>query len=84
MAALGIAIVGAVRAIAERLDQGEFEQAVIHCSEGTILAAEAGSDTVLIALYERDADLSLARFRINMTTRAIDETLARSETRTNH
>lgn len=77
MAAIGVAIIEAVRTIAERLDQGEFEQVIINCAEGTILAAEAGSDTVLIALYEPHADLSLSRFRINATTRAIDEAFAK-------
>jgi uncharacterized protein len=78
MAAIGVATVGAVRGIVEGLEQGEFEQAIIKCSEGTILAAEAGSDAVLIALYGQDADLSLAGFRIRTTTRAIDETLAKA------
>jgi uncharacterized protein len=78
MAALGVSTVATVRGIAERLEQGEFEQAIIKCSEGTILAAEAGSNAVLIALYERDADLSLAGFRIRATARAIDETLAKA------
>jgi predicted regulator of Ras-like GTPase activity (Roadblock/LC7/MglB family) len=78
MASIGVATVGAVRGIVEGLEQGEFEQAIIKCSEGTILAAEAGSDAVLIALYAQDADLSLAGFRIRTTTRAIDETLAKA------
>ncbi len=78
MAAIGVAAVGAVRRIAEGLEQGEFEQAVIKCAEGTILAAEAGSDAILIALYERDADLSFAGFRIRATTRAIDETMGKA------
>ncbi len=78
MAAIGVATVEAVRRIAEGLGQGEFEQAVIKCAEGTILAAEAGSDAVLIAVYEREADLSLAGFRIKATTRTIDETLAKA------
>ena len=78
IAALGVEAVGAVRGIAERLEQGEFEQAFIKCSQGTILAAEAGSDAVLIALYDRDADLSLAGLRIRATTRAIDDTLAKA------
>jgi predicted regulator of Ras-like GTPase activity (Roadblock/LC7/MglB family) len=78
MAAMGVSTVGAVRRIAESLKQGEFEQAIIKCAEGTILAAEAGSNAVLIALYERDADLSLAGFRIRATTRVIDETLAKA------
>ena len=78
MAAIGVAAVEAVRKIAEGLGQGEFEQAVIKCAEGTILAAEAGSDAVLIAVYEREADLSLAGFRIKATTRTIDETLAKA------
>jgi predicted regulator of Ras-like GTPase activity (Roadblock/LC7/MglB family) len=78
MAALGVSTVAAVRDIADRLEQGEFEQAIIKCSEGTILAAEAGSNAVLIALYERDADLSLAGFRIQATARSIDQTLARA------
>jgi predicted regulator of Ras-like GTPase activity (Roadblock/LC7/MglB family) len=78
MAVMGVSTVGAVRRIAESLKQGEFEQAIIKCAEGTILAAEAGSNAVLIALYERDADLSLAAFRIRATTRVIDETLAKA------
>ena len=78
MAAIGVAAVEAMRGIAEGLGQGEFEQAVIKCAEGTILAAEAGSDAVLIAVYEREADLSLAGFRIKATTRTIDETLAKA------
>jgi predicted regulator of Ras-like GTPase activity (Roadblock/LC7/MglB family) len=78
MAKIGVAAVRAVRRIAERLEQGEFEQAVIKCADGTILAAEAGSDAVLIALYEREADLSLAGFRIRTTTQAIDETLSKA------
>jgi predicted regulator of Ras-like GTPase activity (Roadblock/LC7/MglB family) len=78
MAALGVSTVGAVRRIAESLKQGEFEQAIIKCAQGTILAAEAGSNAVLIALYEREADLSLAAFRIRATTRVIDETLAKA------
>lgn len=78
MAKIGVAAVRAVRGIADELGQGEFEQALIKCTDGTILAAEAGSDAILIALYEREADLSLAGFRIRTTTRAIDEALSRA------
>ena len=75
---MGVSTVKAMREIAERLEQGEFEQGVIKCADGTILAAEAGSDAILIGLYEREADLSLAGFRIRATARVIDETLAKA------
>ena len=62
---------------AESLDQGEFEQVVIKCAEGTILAAAAGSEAVLLGLYDAEADMSLARFRLKRATKVIEDALGR-------
>ncbi len=78
MAAIAAMVVDAAAALARDLEQGEFEQVVLRCAEGTVLAAAAGPDAVLIALYDQDADLGLSRFRLKATTRTIEETLARA------
>ena len=57
------------------LDQGEFEQVIIKCAEGTILAAAAGPEAVLIGLYDAEADLSLTRFRLKRATKMIEDAL---------
>ncbi|TLZ64524.1 MAG: hypothetical protein E6K13_02290 [Methanobacteriota archaeon] len=78
MAELAAATVEAATRIASALEQGEFEQVVVKCAEGTIFAAEAGAEAVLVALFDRDADLSLTRFRLRAATRTIEETLGRA------
>jgi len=75
LAAIGGATVDGAAGLARALEQGEFEQLIVRCAEGTILVAEAGPEAVLIALYDRDADLSLSRFRLKASTRTIEETL---------
>ena len=75
MAAIAAATVDASAGFAEALEQGEFEQVVIRCAKGTVLAADAGPDAVLIALYDQGEDLSLARFRLKATAGAIEKTL---------
>lgn len=77
VSAVAATAVDAATAAARSLEQGEFEQLVIKCAEGTVFAAEAGPDAVLIALYDRDADLSFSRLRLRRATQVIEEALGR-------
>src|SRR2546422_877535 len=75
LAAYAAATVDFALNTASSLDQGEFEQVVIKCAEGTILAAAAGPEAVLLGLYDAEADMSLARFRLKRATKVIEDAL---------
>ncbi len=75
-AAMAAAALGVATSVAKELGQGEVERVIIDCAEGKIVALNAGPDAILLALYERQANLGLALHGLVRTAHTIDELLA--------
>lgn len=75
-AAMAAATVGGAMAAAQELSQGRVERVIIECSRGKIVALDAGHDAILMALYDRDANLGLALHGLSQAAEAIGEILA--------
>ncbi len=76
VAAMAAAVLGLAATVAKELNQGEAERVIVECSEGDIVAMNAGTDAVLLALYGRGANLVLALHGLAKTAHTIDELLA--------
>jgi len=75
-AAMAAAVLGLASTAAKELNHGEVERVIVECSQGDIVAMNVGSDAVLLALYDRGANLGLALTGLARTARTIDELLA--------
>jgi len=60
VAAVAATIVGAAEVVAQQLGQGEIEEVTIRCTQGRIIAVNAGREAVVIALYGKSENLGLA------------------------
>ncbi len=74
-AAMAAAALGVATSVAKELGQGEVERVIIECSEGKIVALNAGPDAILLALYDHQANLGLALHGLVRTAHTIDELL---------
>ncbi len=59
-AAMAAATVGSATAAAQELRQGDVQRVIIECSEGKMVVLEAGPEAIILALYDRGANLGLA------------------------
>jgi len=71
VAAVAATMVGAAEVAAEQLGQGDIEEITIRCTQGRIIAVNAGPEAVVIALYGRDENLGLVILTLSRATEAI-------------
>ncbi len=77
VAAVAATMVGAAEVAAEQLGQGDIEEITIRCTQGRIIAVNAGLEAVVIALYGRDENLGLAILTLSRAAAAIAGLLER-------
>lgn len=75
VAAVAATMVGAAEVAAEQLGQGDIEEITIRCTQGRIIAVNAGPEAVVIALYGRDENLGLAILTLSRSAGAIAKLL---------
>ena len=71
-AAMAAATLGAADASAKELRRGKVERVIIECAEGKIVAMDAGPDAIILALYDRDANLGLALHGLARVAHSVD------------
>lgn len=77
-AALAASILNSASDVARDLRQAEVRQVIIDSTDGRIVAMAAGTDAIVLAIYERDADLAPLQLRLDHvaeTVRSILEEL---------
>jgi predicted regulator of Ras-like GTPase activity (Roadblock/LC7/MglB family) len=75
-AAMAAAMLGAAASAAKELRQGEIERVIVECTGGTIVAVDAGPDAIVVALYDRGANLGLALHGLARAAQSVDQMLA--------
>ncbi len=74
-AAMAAATVGGATSAAQELRQGTVESVIIECSAGKMIAVGAGPEAIVLALYDREANLGLALHELAHAAEAIDKIL---------
>ncbi len=74
-AAMAAATVGSAASAAQELRQGTVERVIIECSAGKMIAVGAGPEAIILALYDREANLGLALHGLTQAAQAIDKIL---------
>jgi len=74
-AAMAAATVGGAASAAQELRQGAVERVIIECSAGKMIAVGAGSEAIVLALYDREANLGLALHELTQAAQAIGKIL---------
>lgn len=74
-AAMAAATVGSAASAAEELRQGAVERVIIECSAGKMIAVGAGPEAIILALYDREANLGLALHELTQAAQAVDRIL---------
>jgi hypothetical protein len=78
VAAVAATMMGTAEVAAKQLGQGEIEEITIRCTEGRIIAVNAGQEAIVIALYGREENLGLAVLTLNRAAATIAELLGRA------
>jgi len=74
-AAMAAATVGGAASAAQELHQGAVERVIIECSAGKMIAIGAGPEAIVLALYDREANLGLVLHELTRAAQAIDQIL---------
>ncbi len=74
-AAMAAATVGGAASAAQELRQGVVERVIIECSAGKMIAVGAGPEAIVLALYDREANLGLVLHELTRAAQAIDQIL---------
>jgi len=72
---MAAATVGSAASAAQELRQGTVERVIIECSAGKMIAVGAGPEAIILALYDREANLGLALHGLTQAAQAIDKIL---------